>query len=185
MKRSSDFSARLRDYRNTNGLTLAEMGAKTSVPAQTLNRYELGQRVPKVDTAIELAKALDVNPLWLQGYDVEPTSPEKWINDFLPIEDEKREIISQMKYLHYAMMGDILSCDDIKQNRVHDFIIGEIHGSDNADAPQLPITFREQQIIAAYRANPQHQASIDTLLGLGSMEAAAELAPTAEKKGTG
>ena len=42
----------------------------TGIPAQTLNRYELGQRVPKIDTAVKIAEAIGINPLWLQGYDV-------------------------------------------------------------------------------------------------------------------
>lgn len=37
---------------------------------QTLSRYELEQRVPKIDTAVEIAESLGINPLWLQGYNV-------------------------------------------------------------------------------------------------------------------
>ena len=71
MKRISTFAKRIKLYREQKELTLAELGVIADVPAQTLNRYELGQRVPKVDVAIEIAEKLNINPQWLQGYDVD------------------------------------------------------------------------------------------------------------------
>lgn len=77
MKRVATIASRLKEYRNSNRLTLADFSEMTGVPAQTLNRYELGQRAPKIDVAVEIAESLSINPLWLQGYDVsiekEPT----------------------------------------------------------------------------------------------------------------
>lgn len=70
MERLSDVSQRMKEYREKMNMTLAEVSKKCGVPAQTLNRYELGQRKPKIDTAVEIAEALNINPLWLQGYDV-------------------------------------------------------------------------------------------------------------------
>lgn len=70
MKRISMFSDRLKEFRETNNLTLSDISEKTGLPAQTINRYELGQRAPKIDTAVSIAESLRINPLWLQGYDV-------------------------------------------------------------------------------------------------------------------
>ena len=70
MKRISTFADRLKEYREQKRLTLSELEALSHTPAQTLNRYELGQRVPKVDTAVKIAEELGISPLWLQGYDV-------------------------------------------------------------------------------------------------------------------
>lgn len=70
MERTSDVAHRLKEYRNRFDYTLADLSEKCHIPAQTLNRYELGQRKPKIDTAVEIAEALCINPLWLQGYDV-------------------------------------------------------------------------------------------------------------------
>ena len=53
-----------------NNFTLSDMEEKTKIPAQSINRYELGQRVPKIDTVTELSETLNVNPLWLMGFDV-------------------------------------------------------------------------------------------------------------------
>lgn len=77
MVRTATFAIRIKEYRTINDFTLAEMESKIGVPAQTINRYELGQRVPKIDTAIEIADALNINPLWLQGYnvDIKKSSP--------------------------------------------------------------------------------------------------------------
>lgn len=70
MKQISSIASRIREYREREDLTLAEMAQITGVPAQTLNRYELGKRAPKIDVAVQIAERLGVNPLWLQGYDV-------------------------------------------------------------------------------------------------------------------
>lgn len=70
MKRVSNFYLRLKEYRQSHNLTLAELEKLTGIPAQTLNRYELNQRTPKVDMANLIAEALHVHTLWLQGYDV-------------------------------------------------------------------------------------------------------------------
>lgn len=63
MERTSDVSKRLREYRERYDLTLSELSTKCGIPAQTLNRYELEQRIPKIDTAVAIAEALDSTPL--------------------------------------------------------------------------------------------------------------------------
>lgn len=70
MERITSISNRLKEYRDSFGLTLSDLSEKTGIPAQTLNRYELGQRAPKIDVAVQISEALGINPLWLQGYDV-------------------------------------------------------------------------------------------------------------------
>ncbi len=75
MNRVSNFSDRLKEYRKIHDLTLLDMERITHLPAQTLNRYELAQRTPKVDVANNIAEAIGVNALWLQGFDVPMFSP--------------------------------------------------------------------------------------------------------------
>lgn len=81
MKRISNISSRLKEYRDMYNLTLADMERKTGIPAQTINRYELGQRVPKIDIAVSIAEALKINPLWIQGYDVGMTDKSDSLNE--------------------------------------------------------------------------------------------------------
>lgn len=73
MKTISTFGQRIKKFREDNNYKLSEMENLTGVPAQTINRYELEQRVPKVDLAAHIADKLKINPLWLFGYDVEMT----------------------------------------------------------------------------------------------------------------
>lgn len=71
MKRSSDFASRLKIVMDELKCNYEQLGAKLQMQPQTLNRYILSQRVPKVNIANEMAAKLEVNPLWLQGYDVD------------------------------------------------------------------------------------------------------------------
>ena len=73
MDRLSTFAKRLKMYREYKNITLSDLERITGIPAQTLNRYELAQRTPKIDIANIIAEKLGVSPLWLQGYDVSIT----------------------------------------------------------------------------------------------------------------
>ena len=106
MDRVSTISKRLKDYRSETNKTLADLSRITGIPAQTLNRYELGQRIPKIDAAVKIAEAIGVNPLWLQGYDVEKEVPpaqgetpeEEFIRLFKLLPDDlKAGILAQIK----------------------------------------------------------------------------------------
>lgn len=70
MERIATVASRLREYRAHFHLTLMEVSQKTGIPSQTLSRYELGQRKPKVEVAAQISQCLNLNPLWIQGYDV-------------------------------------------------------------------------------------------------------------------
>ena len=76
MEYISDFANRLKEYREKKEITLRELSEITGVPAATLNRYELRQRKPKIDTANLIAKKIGINPLWLSGFDVPITTTE-------------------------------------------------------------------------------------------------------------
>ena len=82
MKKIAEIGYRIKEYREINNLTLSDMEAKTGIPSQTLNRYELGQRMPKSDTVTQIAEKLNINPLWLFGYDEDITPlPKKELKD--------------------------------------------------------------------------------------------------------
>jgi toxin-antitoxin system, antitoxin component, xre family len=69
MQLVSNFAERLKEYMHQHDMTFDTLSKKTGIPAQTLNRYSLGQRIPKVDVAADIAIKLNVDPLWLQGFD--------------------------------------------------------------------------------------------------------------------
>lgn len=70
MKQESSIGARLRTVMAEQGLSYEQLGERLHMNPQTLNRYVLGQREPKIGTAAAMAHALGVDPLWLQGFDV-------------------------------------------------------------------------------------------------------------------
>ena len=70
MVRESSFGARLRGLMEEQGLSYEHLGARLGRTPQTLNRYVLGRREPKIGAAADMARILGVDPLWLQGYDV-------------------------------------------------------------------------------------------------------------------
>lgn len=70
MEKISFFGQRLRLLMEERGLSYEELGALLKMRPQTLNRYVLGRREPKATVATDMALALHVAPLWLQGYDV-------------------------------------------------------------------------------------------------------------------
>ena len=65
-----ELGQRLRQLMEEQALNYEELGQRVGMRPQTLNRYVLGQREPKGQVVAELAMRLEVDPLWLQGYDV-------------------------------------------------------------------------------------------------------------------
>lgn len=70
MKQETTIGARLRTIMEEQGLGYEQLGERLHMNPQTLNRYVLGQREPKIGVAAAMARALGVDPLWLQGFDV-------------------------------------------------------------------------------------------------------------------
>lgn len=70
MERETTIGARLRAVMEERGWSYEQLGEQLKMNPQTLNRYVLGQREPKIGTAASMAAALGVDPLWLQGFDV-------------------------------------------------------------------------------------------------------------------
>jgi len=100
MNHISNFAERLKIFRENNKLSFSELEKITDIPAPTLNRYETGQRVPKIDTAVGIATSLNVSPLWLLGYDVsiDYQVPEHFMLDRLlfPMPHDEQDLV--MKY---------------------------------------------------------------------------------------
>lgn len=134
MKRISNIASRLKEYRDMYNLTLADMERKTGIPAQTINRYELGQRVPKIDVAVSIAESLNVNPLWIQGYDVNVSDKTVFANkNTLSLGENIRlrreelgmtqdELAKKMGYTSRSTIAKIESGEnDIPQSKIEHF----------------------------------------------------------------
>ena len=99
------------ECRKEKGLTQMQLSEKLGIPAQTLSRYELSQRVPKVDTVNLIASRLGCNPLWLQGYDVsmslEDFSEDSEMNDYLEQLKNREELRMLFSVTRDATKQDI------------------------------------------------------------------------------
>lgn len=63
------FSKRMKQSREKQGMTLAELGKKIGKTEATVQRYESGNiKNLKNDTIENIAKALNVNPAYLMGW---------------------------------------------------------------------------------------------------------------------
>ena len=113
MELISNFAERIATYRKKNNLTLAALSAQLGVPAQTISRYELSQRTPKVDTVNSIAEKLGCNPLWLQGYDVsmslENFSEDSELNEYLEQLKTREELRMLFSVTRDATKEDIES----------------------------------------------------------------------------
>lgn len=76
MTRNGNFADRMKEIMEERNYSYAKLGELLNMNPQTLNRYVLGSRIPKADVAVEIAKTLGVEPLWLLGFDVPKSSPQ-------------------------------------------------------------------------------------------------------------
>ena len=113
---------RLKEIMRKREMTARELSIKANISEASISRYLSGKLSPKLDSIQALAKALDVDPVWLLGYD--PVVPEKetlpigsfhgglstrpdfWI-EFDKLSDKNKEqALSYIKYLIEMQKGD-------------------------------------------------------------------------------
>lgn len=61
---------RIRKALSARGMRQHELCEKTGIPKSAISQYVSGAFEPKQDRVFLIAKALDVDPVWLMGYDV-------------------------------------------------------------------------------------------------------------------
>lgn len=68
--KNSDSNSRIRILLNELGISQTEFCNKTGITKSALSNYLNGDRQPRQDQLDKIAKAYDINPAWLMGYDV-------------------------------------------------------------------------------------------------------------------
>ena len=63
-------STRIRKALSVRNMTQTELCARTKISKSSLSEYLSGKHEPGQDKVFILAEALDVDPVWLWGYDV-------------------------------------------------------------------------------------------------------------------
>ena len=73
-------AARLKKALSIRNMTQAELCQKTKIPKSALSEYIKGLYDPKQDRLIILSEALNVDPVWLMGFDVPMEEDNKKIS---------------------------------------------------------------------------------------------------------
>ena len=63
-------ATRIKTALSIRKMTQTELCAKTKISKSSLSEYLSGKYVPRQDKTFVIAQALDVDPVWLMGYDV-------------------------------------------------------------------------------------------------------------------
>ena len=89
---SEPCSVRIKKALSIRGMKQSELCEKTKIPKSALSEYISGAYEPKQDRLFLIAQALDVNPVWLMGFDV-PMEKEKIISPSEPQLTEGEKIL--------------------------------------------------------------------------------------------
>ena len=73
---SEKCSVRISKALSIRGMKQSELCEKTNIPKSAISQYVSGSFEPKQDRLFLIAQALDVDPVWLMGFDV-PMEKEK------------------------------------------------------------------------------------------------------------
>lgn len=68
----SQIGERIKNQRESLGMTQSELGEKIGVTGVAIMRYEKGLRSPKIDIIQRIAEALEITPDYLVGFTREP-----------------------------------------------------------------------------------------------------------------
>ena len=70
-------AARLKKALSIRNMTQAELCQKTKIPKSALSEYLKGLYEPKQDRLLILSDALNVDPVWLMGFDISMEKEDK------------------------------------------------------------------------------------------------------------
>ena len=87
MEELEEIKTRLRKALNTRGMTQNELSKKTGIPKASISQYLSGYAKPKEDRVYEISEALEIDPVWLLGYDVPMEKVKVTYDELLEILD--------------------------------------------------------------------------------------------------
>ena len=96
-------AARLKKALSIRNMTQVELCKKTKIPKSALSEYLKGLYEPKQDRLIILSDALNVDPVWLMGFDIPMEKDDKKIS---PDEEGLTEGEKQVLELFRAIPED-------------------------------------------------------------------------------
>lgn len=90
--RTFTFAQRLNEALAIKGTKQIELSRLTHLDRGTINNYLTGKYEPKQDKLTIIAEALDVDPVWLMGYDV-PMEREKKTPDKIQLTEGEEMLL--------------------------------------------------------------------------------------------
>lgn len=102
---------RLVDAMNAKGITAQELAERSGVGKSAISHYVNGNNEPRSRNAGKMAYVLDVNPLWLMGFDIdviEETDVNIKINNVMHKMNKQQleRLLLYAKFLMSEMGGD-------------------------------------------------------------------------------
>lgn len=89
-------AARLKKALSIRNMTQAELCQKTNIPKSALSEYLKGLYDPKQDRLVILSEALNVDPVWLMGFDVPMEKSDKKISPHEPTLTEGEKVMLEL-----------------------------------------------------------------------------------------
>lgn len=90
---SEHCSIRIKKALNIRGMKQSELCLKTKIPKSALSEYISGAYEPKQDRVFLIAQALDVDPVWLMGFDVPMEKKKEIPPDELTLTEGERAML--------------------------------------------------------------------------------------------
>ena len=90
--RATTFAERLKEALRLTGTKQIELSRLTNIDKGTINNYLWGKYEPKQNKLSVIAETLDVNPVWLMGYDV-PMEREKNTPDTIKLTEGEEMLL--------------------------------------------------------------------------------------------
>ena len=99
----SSFLNNFRSSFEKSGMTQAELSRVSLIPRSNIHDYLTGKYEPKQKRLVILAKAVDVDPVWLAGNKIERIDIENSSNLFLDkrliTENEVKQIVNYLRLI--------------------------------------------------------------------------------------
>jgi transcriptional regulator with XRE-family HTH domain len=89
-------AARLKKALSIRKMMQAELCQKTNIPKSALSEYLKGLYDPKQDRLVILSEALNVDPVWLMGFDVPMEKSDKKISPHEPTLTEGEKVMLEL-----------------------------------------------------------------------------------------
>ena len=92
--RIETFAKRISQALSLKGMKQSELCTRAKVPKSSLSLYLSGAYEPRQDRIYDMATVLDVDPVWLMGYDVPMEREEKSISpDELQLTEGEKKLL--------------------------------------------------------------------------------------------